>query len=777
MASTVQLGGRYTLIRKLGEGATKEVFLARDETLEREVALCRFKPQALSRGYLERIRREAKLLAGLSHPAIVALHDLREDDGCYLITEHVPGGSLKSLLAGRDRGLDLDEALAIAIRVADALAETHTRGIFHRDVKPGNVLVDAGGRAKLGDFGLACPLGDESISEEGLIVGSVPYMSPEQAKGLPPDSPGDMYSLGVMLFEMVTGRRPFHGEDASVLVHHLNSEPPPPTRYVLHCPAPLETLILRLLDKRAEERPNASEAAAALRRIRAELASPADAGHGGTGDIRSSAAANDALAVAVSTDPAAASPPGGPGARPDIGRRRRWLPAVAFLCLTAAALAWWRPWHVTPPPHSIGRICAIDRQAWYDIVDGPATADELSELYRLSADNRPIFEHLATLRELHRAGTGHRGVTYVYGAPGVGKSFLVRNHLAHAFPGQGRCLVKLGDVFQRPASRLGFEVCERAELASVDGSMTLGRLPAACNARGFALRRMLAASGCSQDGAPRWLVIDDIDEIHPDTARLLLREVDRLILDRTQPSDSFLHVVVVGGASGFAPWYRDPRRHGGIAHFHSAFRLRGPVYGTSGDVEVLAGNLLEFQKGADHWARAVRDGTAARLTSQYLRYARRHPFLSHSLRPLAIATFLSLRASVSPHDSEPEVKKFLLDELLRRATEMHGRPDPGDDAYREVLERIAVMYLHELDDQGFFVVERDDLVAMRHGEVEQVQLRVREVLDRSGITITDPGSHSTARYRFEPVWVQAHLVEQANRRRDPDHGYRSCAAS
>ena len=266
------VGGRYSLIEKLGEGATKEVYLARDGTLGRDVALCSFKPYVVSGGYIDRVRREATTLAGLNHPNVVGMFDFQDDDGWYMTTEYVAGGSLKSKMASVWKGTpELSNALIIAAEVADALSYAHARGVFHRDVKPSNIMLTPEGTAKLGDFGLAKPLGDESPSDSGLIVGTLPYMSPEQAKGLRPDSPSDMYSLGVTLFEMVTGRRPFHGDDVSVLVHHLNSTPPPPTRYEPSCPPRLETLILELLEKDPEARPTAGATAVELRRIREEL--------------------------------------------------------------------------------------------------------------------------------------------------------------------------------------------------------------------------------------------------------------------------------------------------------------------------------------------------------------------------------------------------------------------------------------------------------------------------------------------------------------------------
>ena len=180
-------GGRYTLVDELGDGAMKVVYLARDETLQRDVALCVFKPHVVSGAYLKRVQRECRTLASFDHPNIVRLYDFRDDDGWYLVTEYVSGGSLQSKLGTEWKDHpNLNEALRIGIEVADALTATHKNGIFHRDIKPSNVMLTREGTAKLGDFGLAKPHGDESVSEDGLIVGTVAYMSPEQANGLPP---------------------------------------------------------------------------------------------------------------------------------------------------------------------------------------------------------------------------------------------------------------------------------------------------------------------------------------------------------------------------------------------------------------------------------------------------------------------------------------------------------------------------------------------------------------------------------------------------------------
>lgn len=737
-----QFGNRYTLIRRLGEGATKEVFLARDEVLRRDVALCVFKPHVLSGRYLERVRREARTLAGLSHPHIVGLYDSREDDGYYLVTEYIAGGNLKSKIASdwKDGG-DLDEVLRIAVEVADALAETHAKGIFHRDVKPSNVLLTKEGTAKLGDFGFAKSFGDDSISEERRIVGTIAYMSPEQTKGLPPDSPSDMYSFGVMLFEMVTGRRPFHGEDVSVFVHHQNSTPPPPTRYIPSCPPRLEALILRLLDKKPEARPTAIEAAAELRRIRK------------------------------------GRPAGSTPTRTSEPARAYKVPAATILIIVLAVgfIAWWAPWVWPDPPIPIERVCEIDERLAYGISPGPAHANELRSLYRISPDNKPLFGHLDRLRKLHRLGVSHRGITYIYGVSGVGKSFVVRNHLTSTLPDEANCVVKLGDVFNGSTQKLGFEVAPRPDVTT-SGGKTLGTLPAIIDPRDFQLGHLLSVSGCERNGELVPLVIlDDIDEIHPDSSRLILRALDKLILTPGQPKASFLHVIVVGGSEGFAPWYRDPKRGDGIQKFLSTYELEGPVYKTTGDLEVLARNVYQFQRGKEKWKQAERNGTVSTLVGQFEQYVRQHRFLSYSIRLLSVATIISDRSSTSPDDTDIDLKKFLFGELLRRSSSDRSRADPSDEQYRRVLEHIASRYVSQLDDDGFFVVEGDEKVSVPNEEPDVDEVDVRAVLDHSGIAMTIPDSYSTARYRFEPVWVQAHLIELANQRKSPRHQYRSCS--
>ena len=261
---------------------------------------------------------------------------------------------------------------------------------------------------------------------------------------------------------------------------------------------------------------------------------------------------------------------------PGFGGRPLLQAALLVLGLTVVFMALWRPWVPVPVPVPIDQVCDIDKRLAYEISDGPAHANDLPSLYKISPDNQSIFSHVDRLRELHRDGAAHKGITYVYGAPGVGKTFLVRNHLSGAFPGEASCVVKLGNMAEI-AEEAGFQVTERADVIGLDGRLSIGKLPTVSEPSDFRLRRLLAASGCEQNDELRSLIIiDDIDEIHPDSSRLILRSVDKLILDPGQPKTGLLHIIVVGGSEGFAPWYRDPKRHGGIASLLNAFELGGP---------------------------------------------------------------------------------------------------------------------------------------------------------------------------------------------------------
>lgn len=265
-------GGRYRVTGTLGEGARKWVYRAVDTRLDRPVAVAVVKTATLDDESRRRMDREARAMARLGdHPLIVTVHDVGDDEGRpYIVSQLMPGGSVAELLDAADgRRLPFDRVLAIGEQLASALAHAHAHDVVHRDLKPANVWLTAAGTAQLGDFGLAVPIDQSRLTDEGLVVGTVAYLAPEQALGQVPDGRADLYSLGALLYECICGRPPFLGDDAvGVISQHLNTPPLAPSWHRKDVPRPLEDLVVALLAKRAEDRPaSAEEVAAELRRI------------------------------------------------------------------------------------------------------------------------------------------------------------------------------------------------------------------------------------------------------------------------------------------------------------------------------------------------------------------------------------------------------------------------------------------------------------------------------------------------------------------------------
>jgi tRNA A-37 threonylcarbamoyl transferase component Bud32 len=224
----IQLNGRYRLDAQIGAGGMSTVYRAFDATLERRVAIkLMHREIASDSDQLERFRREARAVAQLSHPHIVGVIDAAEDDSRpYIVFEYVEGETLKERIRRLGR-LPVDEAVAYSIEIARALGAAHARGIVHRDIKPQNVLIDEEGTAKVTDFGIARSLDEEGLTADGRVLGTTDYVSPEQALGRPVNGQTDIYSLGIVLFEMLTGDVPFHGENqVSVAMKHVREDLP-----------------------------------------------------------------------------------------------------------------------------------------------------------------------------------------------------------------------------------------------------------------------------------------------------------------------------------------------------------------------------------------------------------------------------------------------------------------------------------------------------------------------------------------------------------------------
>ncbi len=227
MIGTV-LSGRYRLQAKLGSGGMSTVFLARDQTLDREVAVkVMHREMTEQADQLERFRQEARAVAKISHPNVVAVIDAGEDRGHpYIVFEYVEGETLKQRI-NRVGALDPQEALAYAIEIARGLTVAHSRNMVHRDIKPQNVLIDAEGRAKLTDFGISRQLEQNGMTATGRVLGTTDYVAPEQAMGRGVDPRSDIYSLGVVLYEMLVGQVPFHADSqVGVAMKHVNEELP-----------------------------------------------------------------------------------------------------------------------------------------------------------------------------------------------------------------------------------------------------------------------------------------------------------------------------------------------------------------------------------------------------------------------------------------------------------------------------------------------------------------------------------------------------------------------
>ena len=227
MIGTV-LSGRYRLQAKLGSGGMSTVYLARDQTLDRDVAIkVMHREMSEQADQLERFRQEARAVAKVSHPNVVAVIDAGEDRGHpYIVFEYVEGETLKQRI-NRVGALDPQEALAYAIEIARGLTIAHSRNMVHRDIKPQNVLIDAEGRAKLTDFGISRQLEQDGMTATGRVLGTTDYVAPEQAMGHGVDQRSDIYSLGVVLYEMLTGQVPFQADSqVGVAMKHVNEELP-----------------------------------------------------------------------------------------------------------------------------------------------------------------------------------------------------------------------------------------------------------------------------------------------------------------------------------------------------------------------------------------------------------------------------------------------------------------------------------------------------------------------------------------------------------------------
>ncbi|KIL44840.1 Stk1 family PASTA domain-containing Ser/Thr kinase [Jeotgalibacillus soli] len=246
-----RLSGRYKILQTIGGGGMANVYLAHDMILDRDVAVKVLRLDYVSENELmKRFQREAQSATSLTHPNIVSMYDVGDEGELYyLVMEYVDGMTLKEYIQ-RNSPVSLEHAIQIMSQLTDAISHAHHNGIIHRDIKPQNILVDHEGHIKITDFGIAMALSATSITQTNSVMGTVHYLSPEQARGGIATKKSDIYSLGIVMFELITGRLPFEGESAvSIALKHLQSEIPHPSKWIPNLPQSVENVILKATTK------------------------------------------------------------------------------------------------------------------------------------------------------------------------------------------------------------------------------------------------------------------------------------------------------------------------------------------------------------------------------------------------------------------------------------------------------------------------------------------------------------------------------------------------
>ena len=252
---------RYEILEILGEGGMAFVYKARDMQLERFVAIKTLKPNYVNQEtFVDRFKREAKTAANLNHPNIVQIFDWGIEDEPYFVMEYIEGNTLTSIIA-KNRTISLSDILFIGAQVSSGLHAAHLKGLVHRDIKPGNIMITPDGKVKVTDFGIVSLQNEESdITKTGSILGTASYISPEQAQGKPVSIESDLYSLGTVLYELITGKAPFSGDSPiSTATKHLTEKPEKPSLFRRDLPKGVETAILKLLEKATYDRFKSAE--------------------------------------------------------------------------------------------------------------------------------------------------------------------------------------------------------------------------------------------------------------------------------------------------------------------------------------------------------------------------------------------------------------------------------------------------------------------------------------------------------------------------------------
>jgi hypothetical protein len=411
-------------------------------------------------------------------------------------------------------------------------------------------------------------------------------------------------------------------------------------------------------------------------------------------------------------------------------------------------------------PLDISRLCAIEKQLAISVAMGePSRYSDLLSYYRDA--NSELFGYVDSIARKYQEKQAHRGATYVIGGPGVGKSFVALS--LDQFSDDDQCKIRMGEFAESGGQGIDFEMLD--DLVTLDNELTFNQLPTFAHPEAFTLDSLFAAGGCVRDSRVVPLVIiDDLNELHDESIWLILGAVEEFIPREPQEGE-FVHILVFGRPEAFASWFRQVRRSPPDTLLVSR-PLEGAVCVTSGDLEFTYRDYLDYRKlpapsqdDVDAFVKLIVD----------------HPFLTYSIRILSMRNFV-IEASLSNIKSEAVLKHTAYDSLLERDRQVHGRGESYMRSYEYLFQDIAARYLDKVDENGFFVVEAEDKIQVYDDQHKQVigQVYVRDALDRSGIASLEFAHAMLTRYRFDPFWIHAHLVEQRNQRLYPGYEYRTC---